>query len=533
MEECSAAETGNWISDDPSQSDGDDEPEMMTRPSSEARDLQLGASEAQPAEALQVTSLGTPSRLGIHLRDARRGVVRADETPPAENTTAPAVHDERNEPGKMTLGVRRGDTMSAESSGAEVVSQPSLINTRKVTWGAGKRPRWQTLQMQAEKDRTELAACRADIDALHREVEELKKHAALTPSATQLRKQHTLPGVREGAGEQHLVRQRLALRIVCAKDPCQAMPDCFVKITVGALKLKTQIAGGKEAVFNYTGSLEVPGAVNKASVTCELRRHLKRCAGKQSGASRLIGQTTLPLRQVQHVNVSSCDETDGSHLRAEPGLDDDDDVQEIDYPLVGRKGEPTSEVIRMQILLVSVSSAPKPLRTLIASWNVGNAAPDLNLTSWLPPCEVGAADLIAIGAQECEFESDKGSSCHQDWIKAISAAIGPSHVLVRAETLGQMRLSLWARMAVVAGMSACAVDTVATGIGNVMANKGAVAVALWIWETPVLFINAHLAAHQHEITRRNLDYSRIVAGLHLCCFPSVDVLCGFEHVVWM
>ena len=96
-----------------------------------------------------------------------------------------------------------------------------------------------------------------------------------------------------------------------------------------------------------------------------------------------------------------------------------------------------------------------------------------------------------------------------------------------------MRLSLWARMAVVAGMSACAVDTVATGIGNVMANKGAVAVALWIWETPVLFINAHLAAHQHEITRRNLDYSRIVAGLHLCCFPSVDVLCGFEHVVWM
>ena len=73
MEECSAAETGNWISDDPSQSDDDDEPEMMTRPSSEARDLQLGASEAQPAEALEVTSLGTPSRLGIHLRDARRG----------------------------------------------------------------------------------------------------------------------------------------------------------------------------------------------------------------------------------------------------------------------------------------------------------------------------------------------------------------------------------------------------------------------------------------------------------------------------
>ena len=302
---------------------------------------------------------------------------------------------------------------------------------------------------------------------------------------------------------------------------------------MGGYKLKTNMApgGGEEAVFNYAGSLEVSGAV--ASVTCELKRYLKRYAGRRFGASRLIGQITVPLRQVKHVDVSSLDETDGSNLCAEMIRQHDDDVQELDYPLVSPKGEPTSEVIRMQILLVSSSSKPKPLRTLIGSWNVAHAAPDPNLTSWLPPGEVAAADLIAIGAQECEFETEKGSSCHQDWLRAISAAIGPSHVLVRAETLGQMRLSLWARMAVVAGISACAADTVATGIGNVMANKGAVAVALWIWETPMVFINAHLAAHQQELKRRNLDYSNIVAGLGLSSYPCVDVLFGFEHVVWM
>lgn len=107
-------------------------------------------------------------------------------------------------------------------------------------------------------------------------------------------------------------------------------------------------------------------------------------------------------------------------------------------------------------------------------------------------------------------------------------------MLVRSDVLGQMRLVVWVRMEVLAGLVATATSTVATGIGNMIGNKGAVAVALWIWSTPLIFINSHLAAHQNETKRRNLDYSNIVAGLNISSYPSVDAnLANFEHIIWM
>ena len=170
----------------------------------------------------------------------------------------------------------------------------------------------------------------------------------------------------------------------------------------------------------------------------------------------------------------------------------------------------------------------------MGTWNVGNAPPDEDLSSWLDPEEMDGADIIAIGAQECEFKtSSPDTSCQDEWIHALSLAIGDSHVLVRADSLGQMRLAIWAKMATVAGISAHSSDGVATGIGNVMANKGGVATAIWIWNTSVVFVNSHLAAHQNETKRRNMDYSNIVGGLELASHVACDILQEFEHVVWM
>ena len=66
-----------------------------------------------------------------------------------------------------------------------------------------------------------------------------------------------------------------------------------------------------------------------------------------------------------------------------------------------------------------------------------------------------------------------------------------------------------------------------------MANKGAVATALWVWNTPLVFVNSHLAAHQNEVKRRNLDYSNIVGGLYVASQAACDILQAFEHVVWL
>lgn len=120
--------------------------------------------------------------------------------------------------------------------------------------------------------------------------------------------------------------------------------------------------------------------------------------------------------------------------------------------------------------------------------------------------------------------------CHEDWIQAMSSAIGDSHVFVRGYLLGQMRLVIWARMEIVAGITAHVNDWVATGIGKVMTNKGGVSAGLWIWNTSVAFINSHLAAHQNETKKRNQDYSSIVGSLSISGYAACDVLQGASEI---
>lgn len=53
------------------------------------------------------------------------------------------------------------------------------------------------------------------------------------------------------------------------------------------------------------------------------------------------------------------------------------------------------------------------------------------------------------------------------------------------------------------------------GIGNVLGNKGAVAAALTVRSTRLLFICAHFAAHEKQIQQRNAEAARIRATLFL------------------
>ena len=53
----------------------------------------------------------------------------------------------------------------------------------------------------------------------------------------------------------------------------------------------------------------------------------------------------------------------------------------------------------------------------------------------------------------------------------------------------------------------------ATGAGNTLGNKGAVALYLLFGTTKILVINAHLAAHQHAEGQRNSDFTKISRSL--------------------
>ncbi len=121
---------------------------------------------------------------------------------------------------------------------------------------------------------------------------------------------------------------------------------------------------------------------------------------------------------------------------------------------------------------------------------------------------------------------------------------------VKSVHMGQMRLTVFVRNDLVAGVTNVTRGSQATGVAGVATNKGGVAVGLtvsvaprelqqgsaaaaltvgrrlllwrelsvlaWpamqIWDTEMCFINSHLAAHQDKTVQRNNNYRFVVAA---------------------
>ena len=52
-------------------------------------------------------------------------------------------------------------------------------------------------------------------------------------------------------------------------------------------------------------------------------------------------------------------------------------------------------------------------------------------------------------------------------------------------------------------------SVVATGIANTLGNKGGVGIRMKVGDTRLLFVSAHLAAHQNAVEERNEQFKKI------------------------
>ncbi|KNC70539.1 hypothetical protein SARC_16928, partial [Sphaeroforma arctica JP610] len=75
----------------------------------------------------------------------------------------------------------------------------------------------------------------------------------------------------------------------------------------------------------------------------------------------------------------------------------------------------------------------------------------------------------------------------------------------------------------------------ATGLGDIVGNKGGTAVKLTIGDTTICFVSAHLAAHEGEKfrERRNTDVCDIINGMWLKGPKLLDLTNYCQHVFWM
>ena len=95
----------------------------------------------------------------------------------------------------------------------------------------------------------------------------------------------------------------------------------------------------------------------------------------------------------------------------------------------------------------------------------------------------------------------------------MSLVLGPDYRPMRSHTLQATHIILFVHKAIESLLSDVKSAAVACGLGGTMGNKGGVAISFKIGATRCLFINSHLAAHQHAVNERNIQIIKILREL--------------------
>jgi hypothetical protein len=146
----------------------------------------------------------------------------------------------------------------------------------------------------------------------------------------------------------------------------------------------------------------------------------------------------------------------------------------------------------------------------------------------------GKYHIYAFGSEECEagmagsmlfpskqrWEAQLLDALNRDSnsdssLSASHASASPRYVLLASHTLQAIHLAVFVHASLVRVINDIQTGAVPCGIGDQLGNKGGVAVGFNVGRTALLFVNCHLAAHQHAIARRNRDYMRIETNMPL------------------
>jgi hypothetical protein len=179
------------------------------------------------------------------------------------------------------------------------------------------------------------------------------------------------------------------------------------------------------------------------------------------------------------------------------------------------------------------SPAAEKLRVFIGTWNVGNAPPPDDLTPWIP---LYAAEIYVIGTQECNYTPRRDiKTCKVDWQMCLTRHFGRDYTMVKYHSLWEIRIAVFVRNSIHPSVTSIQAFSEATGIGNVLGNKGGCVVAVNYKGIKLCFVNSHLAAHQNQCDDRNANYRSIVKNIKVGSRGTwySDLLNEFHHLIWM
>uniref|UniRef100_A0A672ML32 phosphatidylinositol-3,4,5-trisphosphate 5-phosphatase n=1 Tax=Sinocyclocheilus grahami TaxID=75366 RepID=A0A672ML32_SINGR len=190
------------------------------------------------------------------------------------------------------------------------------------------------------------------------------------------------------------------------------------------------------------------------------------------------------------------------------------------------------------------SGKPEPdmITVFVGTWNMGNANPPPNITSWFQSKGQGKThddtasqiphDIYVIGTQEDPLGE-------KEWIETVRGALRDitniSFKQIATQTLWSIRIVVLAKPEHENRFSHVFCDSVKTGIANALGNKGAVGVSFMLNRTSFGFVNSHLTSGSEKKLRRNQNYVSILRFLNLGDkkLNPFDNTHRFTHLFWL
>lgn len=177
----------------------------------------------------------------------------------------------------------------------------------------------------------------------------------------------------------------------------------------------------------------------------------------------------------------------------------------------------------------------------ILTWNVSTKYPDSSpLTNLLglekhPENDQHQPDFFVIGLQEVNsqpqnvvfglFKDDPWTQRFKDILKSRD------YVAVKSEQMQGMLLILFAKRKHLLHLRDVETEYTRTGLGGIWGNKGAISIRLKMYGCAVSIVNAHLAAHDHMLEERIVDYNQILDNHHYHVKKYREIF-DHDYVFW-
>lgn len=126
-------------------------------------------------------------------------------------------------------------------------------------------------------------------------------------------------------------------------------------------------------------------------------------------------------------------------------------------------------------------------------------------------------DIFVIATQECmrQIAAAVIAPSKAKWETVLQNYFGENFIMVSGIALGATHLAVFVHITLIPIISNVKSDCIATGLSNVVGNKGGIGISFNIGKSSLLFISSHLAAGHEEVERRNQDFNKIFKSLVL------------------